>query len=693
MAKETPLDCTHEPPCALTVPTSKFVSLRDHSPLIAAEFVRVEENPCYTPDNVSRGANARALWKCLTCSHEWSAKLGNRTTLGRGCPECGKKKQALSKTVVPYDQSVSFHHPDVAKEYVDNVENPGQSVDTISRASSKMCKWRCSTCAHEWDSIVSNRTTHGQGCPRCGILKASTSRRVPAAEGSVADRYPQEAAEFVKNLTRPESQPSDIRYGSSDNCVWKCSRCSQTWNAKVSNRTVLGRGCPYCAKGDRVITRRESLPAHRQFMNAHPKLAEHFVKFVSREGLTLSNVSVSSKFKALWECHCGIQFPQEIASVHLAGRVACQKCRRIGKSRLEFEVATILEQACGMTVDTHHKISGFSEVDLYIKEIDTAIQIDPLWSHVHKETSDQRISDTLKSAYTRVVRVREKGLSIFSDCLEVPNASSAAKISKRLSDFLDFPFALTDSQIKTAMEKANTEWDSVYTSGPENAISNQSYADDFVENLTHPGRKAKFTPKHSMDLVRWKCQKCSKRWDEPANKRTKRRYCPVCTANSTIISTKVSFLAKFPDMAKEFVANETTPNKGMDEIMTADLVEQIRWQCSACDTQWVSNARNRALSQTGGCPKCSRELNDRNRMLPKPGKSLAEVLPALANEFVENRTHAWRIPTLLMSGSTDLCVWKCSSCGNKYAQKVSVVKNSFVDGKRQEGPCRHSRLG
>lgn len=47
------------------------------------------------PSQVTHGSGKRILWVCSLCGHHWSANLDNRKK-GRGCPECGKIKRALS---------------------------------------------------------------------------------------------------------------------------------------------------------------------------------------------------------------------------------------------------------------------------------------------------------------------------------------------------------------------------------------------------------------------------------------------------------------------------------------------------------------------------------------------------------------------------------------------------------------------
>ena len=48
-------------------------------------------NPNLDADKLGAGSNAKVWWRCATCTHEWRAKVGNRTR-GSGCPACARKR-------------------------------------------------------------------------------------------------------------------------------------------------------------------------------------------------------------------------------------------------------------------------------------------------------------------------------------------------------------------------------------------------------------------------------------------------------------------------------------------------------------------------------------------------------------------------------------------------------------------------
>jgi len=71
-----------------------FNDLATVRPEIAKEW-NYEKNGELMPSDVTRGANKIVWWKCNKCGNEYQANIANRTVLGRDCPKCGRKKQAI----------------------------------------------------------------------------------------------------------------------------------------------------------------------------------------------------------------------------------------------------------------------------------------------------------------------------------------------------------------------------------------------------------------------------------------------------------------------------------------------------------------------------------------------------------------------------------------------------------------------
>ena len=57
-----------------------------------------EWNDSKDPTTVSRGSVYKAHWKCSVCGKEFDMIVKNRTGQGQGCPECGRKKSAKTRS-------------------------------------------------------------------------------------------------------------------------------------------------------------------------------------------------------------------------------------------------------------------------------------------------------------------------------------------------------------------------------------------------------------------------------------------------------------------------------------------------------------------------------------------------------------------------------------------------------------------
>ena len=69
---------------------STTYNLAEKYPEVAAEWGYVLNNG-QKPEDFLPHSSHKAWWKCAyNPSHKWSAKISNRTSLGRGCPQCAK---------------------------------------------------------------------------------------------------------------------------------------------------------------------------------------------------------------------------------------------------------------------------------------------------------------------------------------------------------------------------------------------------------------------------------------------------------------------------------------------------------------------------------------------------------------------------------------------------------------------------
>ena len=112
----------------------------------------------YSPEMLTAGFDKKVRWKCKTCEDSWKTSVYERAHSGSGCPVCfGHAIHSTGRN------SFAAEYPELLVEWVDEKINPKE----IRASSNKRVKWRCSKCAHTWNTSVNNRTGRGTGCPSC----------------------------------------------------------------------------------------------------------------------------------------------------------------------------------------------------------------------------------------------------------------------------------------------------------------------------------------------------------------------------------------------------------------------------------------------------------------------------------------------------------------------------------------------
>mmetsp|Transcript_5183 Transcript_5183/g.8512 ORF Transcript_5183/g.8512 Transcript_5183/m.8512 type:complete len:403 (+) Transcript_5183:168-1376(+) len=234
---------TTRPPSPLSprrpiVPIQKILkpvarSLTFCRPDIASAWHPVKNAPL-SPENVTLGSQKKVWWICLNNpSHEWRARIFERASSLNGCPICSNRPGH-----VPFNQSIAFACPQVAKEF-HPTKNGTLRATEVSTGSRQSLWWLCSANpAHEWKTDVYLRCLYRTGCPTCRNLKEKRGTLM-------LDVRPDLAAEVHPDFTDLNIQ--ELTYGSSQTVLWQCKNDHEhVWSQKVWYR-VRGHGCPFCA--------------------------------------------------------------------------------------------------------------------------------------------------------------------------------------------------------------------------------------------------------------------------------------------------------------------------------------------------------------------------------------------------------------------------------------------------------------
>lgn len=161
-------------------------SLEDLHPALAEELVGCVPDPDLSSGQLLPGSNKACRWCCSVCAHTWTAAVATRTT-GGGCPACGHRRTASARATAPAGGALGDLFPDLAAEFVANLDSPTRLPTTLKTASHARCRWRCATCSGVWITSVKNRTRNGTGCPHCYRTRAAQTGRasgcVPRGSG------------------------------------------------------------------------------------------------------------------------------------------------------------------------------------------------------------------------------------------------------------------------------------------------------------------------------------------------------------------------------------------------------------------------------------------------------------------------------------------------------------------------------
>ena len=430
-----------------------------HFRYVAAEWHPTKNEPL-TPHDVVYGSHKKVWWLCEH-GHEWKVEvfrrtIEKRTIKGRelegvGCPQCAS--------------GLSVYYPDVAAEWHPTKNEPLTPHD-VSYGSNKKVWWLCEH-GHEWDAVVSSRTSIGTGCPFCSGRRATDANRLSI-------RYPDVAAEWHPTKNEPLT-PHDVAYGSHKKVWWLCEH-GHEWKVEVfrrtiEKRTIKGReiegiGCPQCAGGLSVYypdvaaqwhpTKNEPLtPDDVSYASSKKvwwickKVADHEWKdtvnhrtsgrgcpFCSgkrvsdtnrlsihcpdvavewhptkNEPLTPHDVNYKSNEKAWWLCKRGHEWEATIWS-RARLEAGCRQCKLVHTSKVEIYLRCELSSVFP-DIDPRNTIKIDKwRVDVMIPSEKLVLEYDGGWRHDSQKSyaRDMRKTEELKIKGWTVIRIREMPL-------------------------------------------------------------------------------------------------------------------------------------------------------------------------------------------------------------------------------------------------------------------------------------------
>lgn len=235
--------------------------------------------------------------------------------------------------------SLEVLFPEVAKQW-HPTKNGNTKPSMIKAHSNRKYWWVCEK-GHEWQSVVSSRTTgkYRSGCPYC------SNQRVLKGYNDFATVYPNLLSEwdYEKNT---DVSPEKITARTDKKVWWICSQ-KHSYQQAVLNK-VNGCGCPYCSN-KKVHKKINSLNI------TDPEIIDEW-DYDRNNPLTPEYFTRGSGKKVWWKCrNCGYEWQASVNS-HVKGH-GCPKCALVipksVKNKDTGEIYRTLSEAaksCGLKV-------------------------------------------------------------------------------------------------------------------------------------------------------------------------------------------------------------------------------------------------------------------------------------------------------------------------------------------------------
>ena len=343
--------------------------------------------------------------------------------------------------------------------------------------------------------------------------------------------------EYLLNEWDSESNnksPKEVAYASNKKYFWKCNT-GHLWESKASNRTILGRGCPYC-------TNQKLLVGYNDFATVHPELLNEW-DYDKNGDLKPENVMSGSRKKVWWKCEMGHSYPATLNHRTSPNSTGCPKCFSGRQTSFaEQAVYYYVKQAYPDAINRYQNIFGSRfELDIFIPSINTAIEYDgEAWHKNDKIEREQRKYKLCKDHGIRLIRLREKAYNLGSDVADYGfvydklyehNVLQYAILD--LLKFLMFHHPLLPIDVNIGRDK-----NKIYKN--YNKIEDESLEKKYPEIAKewHPTKNGESKPSmfkpRSDYKVWWLCSKCGFEWETTIGHRVEGTGCPKCGINKSV---------------------------------------------------------------------------------------------------------------------------------------------------------------
>ena len=347
-------------------------------------------------------------------------------------------------------------------------------------------------------------------------------------------KYPHLISEWDVEKNAP-LKSEDVSYASNKYVWWRCSKCNYSWRAKVSNRSMLNRGCPCCANQKLVA-------GINDLATRNPELAKEWHPHKNGE-LTPAMVMLGTARKVWWLCPKGHSYQASV--LHRGHGTNCPICN--SRRQSSFAEKAIFYYVKQIYPDATHRdtevLGNRMELDIYIPRIKMAIEYDGAFWHRSSKAKEREAEkfERCKELGINLLRIKEENAELgdgvarwtmFAD--PSGNNKNLQEIIVRLLERIDpqqsfwtrqtsYPIPSISVDIERDRFKIigalieGERWSNEYPHLQEewNVSKNESLTLDMFS----PG---------SDEKVWWRCSSCGHEWKTSIGHRVRGTGCPKC---------------------------------------------------------------------------------------------------------------------------------------------------------------------
>lgn len=627
-----------------------------------------ELNNPVKPIDVAPRSNKKYYWKCDKGHPSFLCSPDKKIFRNFGCPVCS------NYLVIPGINDFESNYPLHMKDW-NYSKNIGIDPKTLSLRSSTVVYWKCHDCGYEWKGALRNASKKTINCPMCSRLDSGNKRHLAALKtnGCFSDSKLLLDWDYEKN----KKDPSEYSPHSNQYVYWKCHVCGYEWKSKISNRSSLGRGCPFCGK-------RKLIPGINDLATKHPELAKEWHPTKNGD-LKPSDVFSSQNIKVWWLCPVGHEYQ---ASVNHRAHKQGTNCPICNSGRqTSFREQALFYYIRKMYPDaiSRYKPESFGkfELDIFIPSFNLGIEYDGVaWHKNEKFEREHRKYLMCKEHGITLIRMKEKmpeelGLEIADTIISSDDFESEEGFTKALHMFFEHvcfnrlywlhPIDIDLSRDRFEIMKYATQ-------------IKHSFSDEYPEKAKewHPTKNGTLLPTMfkpgSTFKAWWLCPECGNEYEQSIYHRKCGGGCPKCAIKYSKNTHRMNLIRKNGSISDPVLLADWNydKNESGPDCYTNGSNIKVWWKCHKCGHEWQERIANRHHGR--GCPKCA------NRKLIVGHNDFATKHPELLTEWLYEK-NVGISPDQIHYKSVTPVWWKCPVCGYEY--QAPPVRRSIGNGCRK----------